>query len=81
MDNLKIIKELRSFKELGQTLLIGTSMKSFIGQVTDSPVEERMEGTLASVALALWNGADIVRVHDVAKAVKVLKLVEAVKSA
>jgi dihydropteroate synthase len=81
VDNLKIIKELRSFKDLGYPVLIGTSMKAFIGQITDSPVEERMEGTLASVALALWNGADIVRVHDVGRAVKVLKLVEAVKGA
>jgi len=77
-DNLKIIKELRRFKEFGLPLLIGTSMKSFIGHVTGSDVNERVEGTLASIAISIWNGADIVRVHDVKKAKKVIKLVDAV---
>ncbi|MCX8111528.1 MAG: dihydropteroate synthase [Syntrophorhabdaceae bacterium] len=77
-DNLRIIKELRSFKDLGMPILIGTSMKSFIGKVTESALEERIEGTLASIALSIWNGADIIRVHDVKKAHKVLKLVDAV---
>ncbi|MCX7965664.1 MAG: dihydropteroate synthase [Syntrophorhabdaceae bacterium] len=77
-DNLKIIKELKTFKEFGLPLLIGTSMKSFIGHVTDSELHERVEGTLASIAISIWNGADIVRVHDVKKALKVIKLVYAV---
>ncbi len=78
-DNLRIIKELRRFKELGKPVLIGTSMKAFIGKLAGSPdFEERVEGTLASVALSLWNGADIVRVHDVKKARKVATLVQAV---
>jgi len=78
-DNLKIIKHLSRFKDLGKPILVGTSMKSFIGVVTDSPLHERTEGTLASIALAVWNGADILRVHDVRKAKKVIQLVEAVK--
>ena len=54
-------------------------MKGFIGKLTDSPeLEERIEGTLASLALSLWNGADIIRVHDVKKARKVSTLVHAV---
>lgn len=77
-DNLRIIKELHRFKELGAPVLIGTSMKSFIGHVTDSPLLERVEGTLASIAISVWNGADIVRVHDVKKALKVIKFVDAV---
>lgn len=77
-DNLKIIKELRGFKEFDLPILIGTSMKSFIGHVTESELQERVEGTLASIALSVWNGADIVRVHDVKKAIKVIKLVHAV---
>lgn len=81
IDNLKIIKELGSFRDMGKPVLIGTSMKAFIGHVTDSPLGERTEGTLASVAIAVWNGADIVRVHDVKKAVKVVKLVDAIKKA
>jgi dihydropteroate synthase len=77
-DNLRIIKELRAFKGLGAPVLIGTSMKSFIGRITGFPLEERVEGTLASIAIAIWNGADIVRVHDVKKARKVAVFVDAV---
>jgi dihydropteroate synthase len=57
---------------------MGTSMKSFIGKVTDAPMEERSAGTLASVAVSIMNGADIVRVHDVAQTRKVVKLVHAI---
>lgn len=77
-DNLKIIKNLNSFKNIGRPVMIGTSMKSFIGKVTDSEIDERTEGTLASVAISIWNGADIIRVHDVKKAVKVARFVDAV---
>ncbi len=80
-DNLRILKMLREFKELGRPVLVGTSMKSFIGRITDSPLEERVEGTLATLAVALMNGADIIRVHDVKKAGKVLKIVKAVMEA
>jgi dihydropteroate synthase len=77
-DNLAIIRELGRLKELGRPLLIGTSMKSFIGRImgTDS-VAERSEGTLASVAISLWNGADMVRVHDVARTKKVVMFMKA----
>jgi dihydropteroate synthase len=77
-DNLTIIRELGRLKELGRPLLIGTSMKSFIGRImgTDVPAE-RAEGTLASVAISLWNGADMVRVHDVARTRKVVKFMKA----
>jgi dihydropteroate synthase len=77
-DNLKILKLLREFKKLGKPLLIGTSMKSFIGHVTDSPVEERSEGSLASTVVSVMNGADILRVHDVKKTRKVVKFVRAI---
>jgi dihydropteroate synthase len=80
-DNLCILKMLHAFKELGKPVLIGTSMKSFIGKITDSPLEERVEGTLATLAVALMNGADIFRVHDVGRALKVLKMVKAVMDA
>ena len=53
-------------------------MKSFIGYVTDSPVEERSEGSLASTVVSVMNGADILRVHDVKKTRKVVKLVRAI---
>ncbi|MCX8022338.1 MAG: dihydropteroate synthase [Syntrophorhabdaceae bacterium] len=77
-DNLRIIKSLKDFKELGRPILIGTSMKSFIGRITEAEGDERKEGTYASVAISVWNGADIVRVHDVKGNKKVLKLVSAI---
>ncbi len=77
-DNLRILKMLGEFKKLGKPVLVGTSMKSFIGMLTGAPVDERSDGTLASVAVSLMNGADIVRVHDVKKARGVLQIVHAV---
>lgn len=77
-DNLKILKKMSDFKKLGKPVLIGPSMKSFIGKVLNDPLEERLVGTLASVAVSVMNGADIVRVHDVAKTRKVVGLVDAV---
>lgn len=63
--NLTILRRLREFKKFGRPILIGTSNKSTIGKVLNLPVEERTEGTAATVAIAIWNGADAVRVHDV----------------
>jgi dihydropteroate synthase len=80
-DNLRILKMLAVFKGLGRPVLIGTSMKSFIGKLTDMPLEERVEGTLASLAVAIMNGADVLRVHDVRRTNKVLKIVKAVMEA
>ena len=77
-DNLAIIRDLRRLKELGRPILMGTSMKTFIGRIMGTDVVgERGEGTLASVAISLWNGADIVRVHDVAGTKKVVRFMEA----
>jgi dihydropteroate synthase len=76
--NLTIIRELGRLKELGRPLLIGTSMKSFIGQIMGTAaLEDRAEGTLASVVMSVWNGADIVRVHDVARTRRVITFMEA----
>jgi dihydropteroate synthase len=73
-DNLAIIRDLARFKGLGRPVLIGTSMKSFIGRITGTDaIEDRAEGTLASVAISVWNGADIVRVHDVAGTARVVQ--------
>jgi len=79
-DNLKIIKYLDAFKRFDQPILVGTSMKGFIGKITGSTLKGRAEGTLASIAIAVWNGADIVRVHDVKKAKKVVGLVGAIRA-
>lgn len=81
-DNLAIIRELGRLKELGLPLLIGTSMKSFLGRIVDSDVlADRAEGSLASVAISLWNGADMVRVHDVAATRKVVLFMRALMEA
>ncbi len=62
-------------------LLIGTSRKSFIGKILDNiPSDERLAGSLSSAAIAVWNGAKIVRVHDVKESVQAIKVVEALLS-
>ena len=76
--NLQLISRLRELRELGYPLLVGPSRKSFIGLVLDLPVEQRMEGTAAAVALSVANGADIVRVHDVQTMVRVARMADAV---
>ncbi len=76
--NLRIISELAAFRELGCPVLVGPSRKSFIGNVLDLPLEERLEGTAAAVAASVMNGADIVRVHDVKEMVRVVKITGAI---
>ena len=76
--NINVIKNLEAFIDLGQPLLIGTSRKSFIGHVLDASIENRLEGTAATVALAINSGVDIVRVHDVKEIVKVSKMADAI---
>lgn len=76
--NLALLRHLEELRVLGLPVLIGTSRKSFIGKVLDLPVGERLEGTLATLALAVAKGADFVRVHDVAAAVRVVRMADAV---
>jgi dihydropteroate synthase len=71
----KLIKEFPKFP-----MLVGTSRKSFIGKILgDVPTNERLGGSLASAAIAVWNGASIVRVHDVKATLEMLKIVGAIK--
>jgi dihydropteroate synthase len=77
-DNLKILKRLREFKSLGYPVLVGPSRKSFIGRVLGAETEERLFGTAASVAVAIQNGADILRVHDVDQMRRVARLTDAI---
>ncbi len=79
IDNLEIIRRLREFKSLGYPVLIGVSRKSFIGNILNLPVDQRLEGTAGAVAISVWNGANIVRVHDVKEMVRVVKIVDAIK--
>jgi dihydropteroate synthase len=77
--NLEMIRRLAELKQLGLPVLVGTSRKSTIGRVLGGlPVEERLEGTLATVALAIANGADVVRVHDVKATVRVARMADAI---
>lgn len=75
--NLEIVRRLREFQTLGVPILIGPSRKSFIGKVLDLPPDQRVEGTAAAVAIAIWNGASIVRVHDVLPMVRVARMTDA----
>lgn len=77
--NIEMLRRLRELESLGLPLLIGTSRKSTIGAVLGgAPVEERLLGTAASVALSIADGADIVRVHDVAAMKQVALVADAV---
>jgi dihydropteroate synthase len=76
--NLEMLRRLAELRVLGRPVLIGTSRKSTIGKVLDLPVEERLEGTAATVAIAIAHGADIVRVHDVKAMVRVTRMADAV---
>ena len=75
---MEILNRLDMLKELGYPLLVGTSRKSTIGLVLDLPVEERLEGTAATVAMAIAGGADIVRVHDVREMTRVARMSDAI---
>lgn len=80
--NLQLLAKLELLvAEFGDfPMLIGSSRKSFIGKVLgDGDVSERLYGTLATVVMAVWKGAKIVRVHDVKPAVDVIKVIEAIK--
>jgi dihydropteroate synthase len=76
--NLQIIKGLSFFKKMGFCLLVGLSRKSFMGKLLDSGVKERLIPTVAADAISIYNGADIIRVHDVKEAVESARVVDAI---
>ena len=78
--NLEIIRRMGEFLPLGRPLLLGSSRKMFIGKVLDRGVDDRVIGTNATVAIGVFNGARIVRVHDVASAKETVLMVEAIKA-
>jgi dihydropteroate synthase len=75
--NLELINRLGEIRALGFPVLLGPSRKSFIGYTLDLPAGERLEGTAATVAVGIVRGADIVRVHDVAPMMRVVKMTDA----
>lgn len=76
--NLEILSRLREFKALGKPVVIGVSRKSFIGRLTGSAAPERLDGSIAAAVLAVREGADVVRVHDVPETVRALKVANAI---
>lgn len=77
-ENLCLIKRLKEFRSLGKPVLLGASRKTFIGKALDLEVGERLEGSLAVVAMGVMNGTDMVRVHDVKESKRVTTLCDAV---
>ncbi len=79
LELLRRLDELKARRGLGDLpLLVGTSRKSVIGLTLNLPVAERLEGTLATLALAIAKGADMVRVHDVRAAVRCCQMADAI---
>lgn len=78
-DNLRLIGGLAEIRALGAAVMIGLSRKSFLGVVTGRPVDGRLAATITANTLAIMAGADIVRVHDVAEAVDMVRVIQAVR--
>jgi dihydropteroate synthase len=76
--NMAVLNGVNRVAELGYPVLVGPSRKSFIGRALDLPADERFEGTAAAVAVAIARGADVVRVHDVARMVRVVRMADAI---
>jgi dihydropteroate synthase len=74
--NWVVMRRLEELRELGQPILIGTSRKSFIGKALDLPVDDRIEGTAATVTAAILRGTDVVRVHDVREMTRVVLIAD-----
>lgn len=79
--NLSLFKHMEALHALGRPLLVGVSRKSMVGQTLNRPVAERLYGSLALAALAMTKGARILRVHDVAETVDVVRMIAAVDAA
>ncbi|KNY27419.1 dihydropteroate synthase [Pseudobacteroides cellulosolvens] len=76
--NLQVIKDLEQLGALQLPILLGTSRKGFIGNILDLPVDDRVEGTGATVAIGIAYGADIVRVHDVKEMARTARMADAI---
>jgi dihydropteroate synthase len=79
--NLELLHRLRELTELGRPLLVGTSRKSFIGKLTGANVDQRLGGTIASCAIAVANGAQMLRVHDLREVREGMQVVAAILGA
>ena len=79
--NMEIMARLEELHGLGCPILLGTSRKRFIGEVLDLPAEERVEGTMATVAAGINKGIHIVRVHDVKEVKRMARMMDAIRQA
>jgi len=79
--SLELLARLETLVALDRPVLVGVSRKSFIGQILDLPVDQRLEGSLAAAAVAVFLGARIVRAHDVAATVRAVRVAEALREA
>ena len=77
--NLRLLQGLNEFRDLNIPLLAGFSRKSMIGQILDVPVQERLYGSIALATLALWQGANLVRVHDVRATRDAISIINAIR--
>ena len=76
--NLALLRDLAGLRALGRPILLGTSRKSTLGTVLDLPADQRLEATLATTALGIGAGVDLVRVHDVQPNVRVARMADAI---
>jgi dihydropteroate synthase len=76
--NLELLRRLGELRSLGRPIVVGTSRKSFIAKIDGSEVTERLGGSIASGLLAWRNGAQVLRVHDVAEMAEALRVAEAI---
>lgn len=74
--NVEMMQHLDQLVAMGYPVLLGTSRKSFIGKLLDVPVDERLEGSLSTVAFGVMKGCQIVRVHDVKETVRTVKMID-----
>ena len=81
-DNCVILNRLSELKSLGYPILVGPSRKAFIGNICGGkkplPVKDRLEGSLAAACMAVANGADIIRVHDVKETKRCIDLIDCI---
>jgi len=77
--NLQLLRGLPALAALGQPLLVGVSRKAFIGKLLNVTADERLEGSLAAAVVAALNGANILRVHDVAETSRALRIADAIR--
>ncbi len=79
--SLRVLRELPTLRSVGRPIVIGASRKSFIGTTLDLPVNERLEGSLAIAAHAAWQGAHVIRAHDVGATKRATRMIDAVRGA